>query len=113
MDTALGTTPETKSATEVALSTAANWRWLDALLAIVATLAALYIVLDYEGLAMRQGALLDRDLWIGLGLILLLPRSCTPQPRPSITAYCLTFIGYRLISESDFIYGLTYWLRKI
>lgn len=62
-----------------------SWRWdlrillamnrvtiLDYLLGIIAAVSALYIVLDYEGIASRAGVPTTRDIIFGLMLVVLL-----------------------------------------
>ena len=70
-----------------------SWRWdlrillamnrvtiLDYLLGIIAAVSALYIVLDYEGIASRAGVPTTRDIIFGLMLVVLLPGH---RPRPA------------------------------
>ncbi|MBD3307859.1 TRAP transporter fused permease subunit [candidate division KSB3 bacterium] len=67
---------------------------IDWILAIVAALAALYLAIDYEGLSMRQGAALDRDIWIGLVLLVLLLEAARRSIGPALSVVALVFTLY-------------------
>ncbi len=80
-----------------------RWHWLsdrrrfhllDFLLAAVACLAALYIALDYDGLAMRQGAPITRDLIVGAVLVLLLLEAARRALGLALTCVAGLFIFY-------------------
>ncbi len=72
--------------------------WIDVLLGIAAVAAALYIILDYEGITTRYGSPLPRDIVVGLLLIVLLLEACRRSIGPALsviaTAFCLySFLG--------------------
>ena len=67
---------------------------MDLLLALVAALAALYIVLDYEGIAARVGMPNSRDLLIGGALILILLEGTRRVMGPALPAIAVVFSLY-------------------
>ena len=110
-----------------------SWRWdlrillamnrvtiLDYLLGIIAAVSALYIVLDYEGIASRAGVPTTRDIIFGLMLVVLLlrpPAGLSAPPRRSSPAYlsctclpgrtCLISLPFKGASLSRFISQMT------
>ncbi|MBM3329599.1 MAG: TRAP transporter permease [Calditrichaeota bacterium] len=80
---------------------------LDLILAAVAAFAALYVVLDYDGLAARIGHPLPRDRVVGIALMLLLlegGRRVLGLPLPTIATVMssLAFLGPYLPSAIAF-----------
>ncbi|WP_022849867.1 TRAP transporter permease [Limisalsivibrio acetivorans] len=67
---------------------------IDYLFAIAGVLASLYIVFDWEGLAMRQGMPIQRDIIIGLALIVLLLEATRRSIGPALTIIALIFTAY-------------------
>lgn len=67
---------------------------VDLLLAVLAVLAALYIVIDYEGLAVRVGMPILRDLLIGGFLILILLEATRRVMGPALPAIAVVFSLY-------------------
>lgn len=63
-------------------------------LAIIAALAALYMAIDYEGLSMRQGAALPRDIWFGLLLLILLLEAARRSIGPALSVVAVVFTLY-------------------
>jgi TRAP transporter 4TM/12TM fusion protein len=89
--------------------------WIDYLFAVIAAVAALYLALDYEGIAQRQGTPMPRDLVLGVILIVALleaARRALGKPLPIIAAI---FILYCFFSESmpDLIAFKNASLRKV
>ena len=70
---------------------------LDFLLGLVAALAALYIAIDYEGLAMRIGSPTGFDLIVGAVLVLLLLEASRRVIGPALPIICLGFIVYSFL----------------
>ncbi|WP_044350993.1 TRAP transporter permease [Dethiosulfatarculus sandiegensis] len=68
--------------------------WLDFLLAGVAGLCALYIALDYENIATRQGLPTTRDIVVGVILIVLLLEAARRSLGPALTIVASVFILY-------------------
>ncbi|MCP4752778.1 MAG: TRAP transporter permease, partial [Proteobacteria bacterium] len=68
--------------------------WIDYLLAVVGTLLALYIMLDWEGLAMRAGSPITRDVFIGTCLIIFLLEATRRSIGPALPIIALVFTGY-------------------
>jgi TRAP transporter 4TM/12TM fusion protein len=68
--------------------------WLDLSLALMAGFCALYIALDYEGLAMRQGDPLTRDLVVGVILVVLLLEACRRALGAALTVVAGAFVLY-------------------
>jgi TRAP transporter 4TM/12TM fusion protein len=71
--------------------------WLDFLLAAVAALSALYIVIDYEGLAERQGTPILRDAVFGIALIVLLLEAARRSLGPALACLAAIFILYSFL----------------
>jgi TRAP transporter 4TM/12TM fusion protein len=67
---------------------------IDYILALAGALAALYIVFDYNGLALRAGAPIPRDLVIGVILVLLLLESARRVIGPALPVIALFFTAY-------------------
>jgi TRAP transporter 4TM/12TM fusion protein len=67
---------------------------IDYALAAVGALTALYIVLDYQGIAMRAGAPTVRDLFVGSILVILLLESTRRVIGPALPVIALLFTGY-------------------
>ena len=66
-------------------------------LALLAGLAALYIVVDYQGLAMRAGLPLDRDLVMGMLLVLLVLEASRRVIGPALPVIALAFTAYAFL----------------
>lgn len=78
-----------------------RFNWFEILIAIIAALAALYLVLDYDGLATRIGNPILRDRIIGLTLILILLEAGRrvlglPMPLIALILSSLAFLGPHL-----------------
>ncbi|SDP51329.1 TRAP transporter permease [Desulforhopalus singaporensis] len=67
---------------------------IDYLLASAGALCALYIVFDYNGLALRAGAPIPRDLVIGVILVLLLLESARRVIGPALPIIAIVFTAY-------------------
>ncbi len=70
---------------------------IDYIFAIVACLSALYIVIDYEGIAMRAGLPLKRDIIVGLVLIFLLLEASRRVIGPALSIIALLFTAYAFL----------------
>ena len=68
----------------------------DAVLAIAAFIAAIYIYIDYDGLSFRQGAPLARDIFMGLLLLVLLLESARRVVGPALPIVSIVFLLYAL-----------------
>ena len=66
----------------------------DYVLAVVAAFSALYIVIDYDGLSMRYGTPILRDLVIGAALVLLLLEAARRVIGPALSVIASLFIVY-------------------
>jgi TRAP-type uncharacterized transport system fused permease subunit len=69
----------------------------DFVLAGAAAVSALYIVLDYEGLAERQGSPVTRDIVFGLVLIVLLLEAARRSLGPALACLATLFILYSFL----------------
>jgi TRAP transporter 4TM/12TM fusion protein len=67
---------------------------LDYLIGVIATLAAIYIVIDYAGLITRYGAPIPRDVVVGLILIILLLEATRRVIGPALPAIATLFLAY-------------------
>ncbi len=70
---------------------------IDYILAALGALTALYIALDYEGLAMRAGAPTARDLVSGSILVILLLEATRRVIGPALTVIALIFTSYAFL----------------
>ena len=70
---------------------------IDYILALAGFLAALYIVFDYSGLALRAGAPISRDLVIGTILVLMLLEAARRIIGPALPIIALFFTAYAFL----------------
>ncbi len=70
---------------------------IDYILAALGALTALYIALDYEGLAMRAGAPTTRDLVSGSILVILLLEATRRVIGPALSVIALIFTSYAFL----------------
>jgi len=66
----------------------------DYVLAFLGALAALYIAIDYDGIALRAGAPNTRDIIIGVALVLLVLEGARRVIGPALTIIALLFTVY-------------------
>jgi TRAP transporter 4TM/12TM fusion protein len=66
-------------------------------LAILAGLAAIYVILDYTGITTRYGAPILRDVVIGLALLLLLLEGCRRSIGPALSIIAMLFCAYAFL----------------
>ena len=69
----------------------------DIVLAVLAALAALYLIIDYQGITHRFGAPAVRDVAIGLGLLILLLEGCRRAIGPALSVIALLFSLYAFL----------------
>ena len=72
----------------------------DFLLAIVSVLLAVYIILDYEGISMRQGIPLPRDILVGLLLTLFLLEAARRSLGLTLPIVATLFILYSFFAAN-------------
>ena len=70
---------------------------IDYILAAIAALSALYIVLDYEGIALRAGLPLTRDIFVGITLVLLLLEAARRVIGPALSLIAILFTLYAFL----------------
>lgn len=70
---------------------------MDYCLAIGAAISSLYIVFDYQGLAMRAGMPITRDLVIGVVLVLLLLEATRRVIGPALPIIAIFFTAYAFL----------------
>ncbi|MBG0775844.1 MAG: TRAP transporter permease [Desulfovibrionaceae bacterium] len=68
--------------------------FLDILLGVASVGAALYIVLDYDGIAMRYGMPIERDIILGVVLVVTLLEATRRIIGPALPVIALGFIAY-------------------
>ncbi|HMP89825.1 MAG TPA: TRAP transporter permease [Kiritimatiellia bacterium] len=73
--------------------------WFDIVTALVAAAAALYIVIDYEGIAGRMGRPEPRDMVAGVILVVLLLEAARRALGLALPIIATLFITYSFISE--------------
>ncbi len=66
----------------------------DYLTAITACLAALYIVLDFEGITLRYGAPIQRDIVVGIALTIMLLEAARRVIGPALPVIAICFCVY-------------------
>ena len=69
----------------------------DYVIAVIATISALYIALDYEGMTARYGAPIFRDLLLGALLIILLLEATRRVIGPALPVIGIGFISYAFL----------------
>ncbi len=70
---------------------------IDYILCIIGSLSALYIVIDYEGITMRAGLPLPRDILVGVVLILLLLEASRRVIGPALSIIAILFTAYAFL----------------
>ena len=70
---------------------------LDYLLALTACCAALYLAVDYQGIGMRLGIPLSRDLIIGVTLVILLLEAARRSIGPALPVIAIFFTLYAFL----------------
>ena len=81
------------------LSTRTRIPVFDYALALIACFASLYIFLDYEGIAGRQGAPILRDLIVGVMLVIFLLEAARRVVGPGLTVIAGAFTLYVFFAE--------------
>lgn len=81
----------------VPFSRGKSFRQLDILIALCAAFSALYLSIDYPGLAARQGVPILRDIIIGAVLIVFLLEGTRRVIGPALPIIALVFIGYSFL----------------
>jgi len=76
---------------------------LDYILGLLAVVASLYIVLDYEGIAMRIGNPTTRDIIFGVMLVVLLMEATRRVIGPALPVIAMSFVVYSFCSEMSFV----------
>ncbi len=71
--------------------------FLDIILGISATISALYIWWDYEGIVMRQGLPSSADVWIGIAMIILLLEAARRALGPALAILATIFLVYSFV----------------
>lgn len=79
------------------LSTTSHIPIMDYILALVASFSALYLALDYEGISMRLGTPLVRDLIIGVTLVVLLLEAARRVIGPALSIIAIAFTAYAFL----------------
>ncbi len=70
---------------------------IDFTLALLAVFSALYIIIDYQGIAERSGMPLSRDLIVGSILVVLVLEGSRRIIGPALSVIALFFIGYAFL----------------
>jgi len=70
---------------------------LDYALGIIAAFAAIYIVLDYEGISMRYGSPNMRDIVIGITLVVMLLEATRRVIGPALPIIAIAFCAYSFL----------------
>lgn len=76
------------------LSRTSSYTVFDIALAIIAALLSLYIIIDYEGISMRQGIPLTRDIIIGVTLTIVLLEAARRSLGLTLPIVAIFFILY-------------------
>lgn len=77
--------------------------WYDIAFAAIAGFGALYLVLDYQGLAFRAGSALPREVWLGTTFILLLLEATRRSLGPALAIIAGVFLLYQLVGPGGAI----------
>ncbi len=70
---------------------------IDYAFAIIGAISALYIVLDYKGLALRSGSPIPRDIFFGLLLIIMLLEATRRSIGPALSLIAILFSIYAFL----------------
>ncbi len=70
---------------------------IDYAFAIIGAISALYIVLDYKGLALRSGSPIPRDIFFGLLLIVMLLEATRRSIGPALSLIAILFSIYAFL----------------
>jgi TRAP transporter 4TM/12TM fusion protein len=70
---------------------------IDYIFAAVSALAALYLALDYESIAMRMGVPLDRDIVVGIILVIFLLEATRRVIGPALSVIAILFTAYAFL----------------
>ncbi|WP_419661410.1 C4-TRAP transporter, 4TM/12TM fusion protein [Desulfosarcina variabilis str. Montpellier] len=70
---------------------------LDLVISVIAAVSALYIALDYDGLVMRYGAPIMRDLVMGSALVILLLEAARRVIGPALPVIAIAFCLYAFL----------------
>lgn len=76
---------------------------IDYLLAVVASLSALYLFLNYENIIVRYGAPVMLDIVVGLTLVVLLLEAARRVIGPALPIIAISFCTYAFLSSQWFI----------
>ncbi|TVR11585.1 MAG: TRAP transporter permease [Planctomycetota bacterium] len=77
--------------------------WMDAVLALAAVACVGYFIVDYQGIADRQGRPLTRDMVAGMGLLLLLLLAAWRCLGPALSLLAMIFLGMALFGATVFV----------
>ncbi len=70
---------------------------LDLVISVIAAVSALYIALDYDGLILRYGAPIMRDLIMGSALVILLLEAARRVIGPALPIIAIVFCAYAFL----------------
>jgi TRAP transporter 4TM/12TM fusion protein len=70
---------------------------LDMVISVIAAVSALYIALDYDGLILRYGAPIPRDLVMGVALVILLLEATRRVIGPALPLIAILFCAYAFL----------------
>jgi TRAP-type uncharacterized transport system fused permease subunit len=70
---------------------------IDYIFAVVGAMAALYLVFDYEGIAMRMGVPITRDIIVGVILVILLLETTRRIIGPALPVIAILFTSYAFL----------------
>ena len=70
---------------------------LDLVISVIAAVSALYIALDYDGLILRYGAPITRDLIMGSALVILLLEAARRVIGPALPVIAIAFCAYAFL----------------
>jgi TRAP transporter 4TM/12TM fusion protein len=70
---------------------------IDYIFAAVGALSALYLTLDYESIAMRMGVPLDRDIVVGIILVVFLLEATRRVIGPALSVIAILFTAYAFL----------------
>jgi TRAP transporter 4TM/12TM fusion protein len=77
-----------------------SYTLFDLVLAGTAAVLALYIVIDYDGISMRQGLPLPRDIFIGISLTIMLLEAARRSLGLTLPIVAICFILYSFFAQS-------------
>jgi TRAP transporter 4TM/12TM fusion protein len=77
--------------------------WYDYVAAVVAGASVLYLAIDFVGIQMRFGIPIEREVWLGWTMIVLLLEATRRSLGPALAVIAALFLAYAMMGPRGFI----------